>query len=723
MDKQSFPAAATVLLVGVGVAVFSTPPALAWTAVAPGIEYQEFHLPDPNNVFVARMDRHNPQCILDSSIAQGRLSGGTETVSSQAARYDDALNYWERDWGMRNDVAVAVNGDFWTDGIPHQGQVQSGWLAKEPGAFEPHFVYSFYRLPFLGRGVLSNTRIMNLDTGFSTGYDAINAVRGTDQIVVYTPQWDTTTLTDNTGVEVVVEMGRPALLTPPGSPAVGRVREVRVNQGSTPIPFDHVVLSASGSKAATLADNFQVGDTVGISHEVTGTKDWTDVYTGIGGMALMENFFGTYPPPTTTINRHPRTAIGFNDDYIFFVVVDGRSSVSIGMNLEELPYFMRNTLGAHTAINLDGGGSSTMVVNGQVMNNPSDGRERAVASGVMMIVLQPKQQTATFHVGDQVRITSRTDVRLGPGTHYPSLLSANPNTLATVLDHSLRGIYAKGQYWWKCDVNGVVGWVSGNALALDSPGNFPVFTAHPAATQVCPGGIASFSVAASGTGTLSYRWQLDGADLTDDGHFSGTNTPVLTIGNVGPADQGAYRCIVTDDVGSVTSHTAPLTLFPATVVDTQPQSQTIYPATAPVNATFTITASGYGTLSYQWQKGTTDLVDDGHYAGTTSPTLTILNADSRDAGRYRCRVSADCGTTYSEYAVLTVANGDVDADGDVDLEDWGLVQNCLGGVDVGQTNPDCVPADLNGDDRVDTKDASLFKKCATGATIPPPPGC
>ncbi len=64
-----------------------------WQIVAPGIAYQEFHLPAPNNMYVARMDRSNPNVTIDSSLAQGRLSGAMETVRGMAARYDEAINY------------------------------------------------------------------------------------------------------------------------------------------------------------------------------------------------------------------------------------------------------------------------------------------------------------------------------------------------------------------------------------------------------------------------------------------------------------------------------------------------------------------------------------------------------------------------------------------------------------------------------------------------------
>ena len=56
-----------------------------WTLVANGIEYRQFTLPDPNNVFVARMDRGNLSASIESCIAQGRLVSGKETVSDRPA--------------------------------------------------------------------------------------------------------------------------------------------------------------------------------------------------------------------------------------------------------------------------------------------------------------------------------------------------------------------------------------------------------------------------------------------------------------------------------------------------------------------------------------------------------------------------------------------------------------------------------------------------------------
>jgi exopolysaccharide biosynthesis protein len=84
-------------------------------------------------------------------------------------------------------------------------------------------------------------------------------------------------------------------------------------------------------------------------------------------------------------NRAPRTAIGITETgKLLFVTVDGRSKQNSGMTLRELAQLMVK-LGAHEAMNLDGGGSATMVVGGRIMNDPSDGQERPVTSALIVL--------------------------------------------------------------------------------------------------------------------------------------------------------------------------------------------------------------------------------------------------------------------------------------------------------------------------------------------------
>ena len=69
---------------------------------------------------------------------------------------------------------------------------------------------------------------------------------------------------------------------------------------------------------------------------------------------------------------------------ILFVTVDGRQRQSVGMEIEEFAQLFKY-LGAEGALNLDGGGSTTMFLKGDVINNPSDGQERQVVSSLVVL--------------------------------------------------------------------------------------------------------------------------------------------------------------------------------------------------------------------------------------------------------------------------------------------------------------------------------------------------
>jgi Phosphodiester glycosidase len=87
-----------------------------------------------------------------------------------------------------------------------------------------------------------------------------------------------------------------------------------------------------------------------------------------------------------TDGRYPRAAIGYDDTYVYAVVVDGRSDGDVGMSLTELADFMTDRLGVTAALNLDGGGSATLAARDpegafHVINNPMDGHNVPTPGG------------------------------------------------------------------------------------------------------------------------------------------------------------------------------------------------------------------------------------------------------------------------------------------------------------------------------------------------------
>lgn len=450
-----------------------------WTTVAPGIDYAEFSAPGPNNVFVARMSRAEQSVTIDSMVGQGTLMGGRETVSGMVARYDQTLSWWGQQWGARNDVVVAINGSFFdlNTGVPQGAQIVSGWYAKRYRDFEVGgFAWTVNRDLWIRR-CLNHRNAKNyvaFPGDSSIPIAAINDVRGADELLLYTNHFDSHTHTDSSGNEVLLELTRPLVLIPEPAGVQGTVVEVRANQGSTQVPFDHLVLSATGSTGSELLGSVAVGDTVSISQEITTYEgdcntpvptDWSKTFAAVEGSYyfLEDSVVQSFTDQGATI-RNPRTAVAYNTTYVYFVVVDGRTAASVGMSMSELGTFCLDTLGATHGVNQDGGGSSAIWVDGSIRNNPSDGSERTVANGLMMVRVLPKDVSTTLYPADTVEAPSGAALRLGPGFNYAVADSVSAGAAGDVLEHEAAGVLATGSYWWKIQFGGLSGWVDESEL-------------------------------------------------------------------------------------------------------------------------------------------------------------------------------------------------------------------------------------------------------------------
>lgn len=170
----------------------------------------------------------------------------------------------------------------------------------------------------------------------------------------------------------------------------------------------------------------------------------------------------------------------------------------------------------------------------------------------------------------------------------------------------------------------------------------PMITQHPSSLALDAGQGATFTVAATGL-FLSYQWQKDTVDLP------GQTGASLIFPLVSTLNDGSYRCVVSNSAGSDTSN-------PATLVVNGPPNIVQHPQNIAVilggSATFTVVAKGPG-VSYQWQKGTTDI------GGETGPSYTIPTVAGTNAGNYRCRVrnvTTQLNEVFSNDATLTVVS-------------------------------------------------------------------
>lgn len=195
-------------------------------------------------------------------------------------------------------------------------------------------------------------------------------------------------------------------------------------------------------------------------------------------------------------------------------------------------------------------------------------------------------------------------------------------------------------------VSGVVGLLGlGSACGGSGSGSSagssaaPSIAAQPQAISVLAGQPASFSVTAQGTGSLVYQWRKGGTAIP------GATSTTYSIASAQTGDAGAYSVVVTNHAGTVTSADAALTVNTPPSITAQPSDLTVTEGQA---AQFTVTAAGTGPLSYQWQKGGSDIV------GATASTFVLNPTQTGDAGTYHAVVTSAFGSATSSDATLTV---------------------------------------------------------------------
>jgi len=172
-------------------------------------------------------------------------------------------------------------------------------------------------------------------------------------------------------------------------------------------------------------------------------------------------------------------------------------------------------------------------------------------------------------------------------------------------------------------------------------GVFPPFdiVEQPESAVLFVGQSVTFSVRIDGgTGTINYQWQKDGQNV-------GPNAASLTIDDLTPADEGRYRCVVSDDNGQNVSETAVLDVRERLRFSLQPVDSGAY-----IGNSVSLevdTTGGIGEPSYVWKRGD-EIVGEG-------PVFTIEEAALSDIGLYFCEASDDFDTIASEDARITVA--------------------------------------------------------------------
>lgn len=344
---------------------------------APGLEYSRLEVHDSGgyqSIHLLEVDPFQyeikPIKALDNGI-------GRESVLSISTRYE---------------AVASINGGFFSRGGTFDG--------KACGTLKIH---DWYALPTKARGCIGwslanqspimDRLLVKATATYNFGQiplDGLNRPREEAEMILYTPCFHRTTLTNPDGEEVVV--------------VEGIIRSI-VKGGSSKIPENGFILSIQ--KNHPLFNSFKVGMPLTVSTQIqplmgiTSAEEWNSLDYIVGGTPLLLynnariiDLKSEQTIPTFLSNRHARTAIGLlpNGHWIF-VVVD-KTEVFDGMTIDELTDFMIQ-LGCVHALNLDGGGSSTIVYEGHVKNFPQgdenqEADQKAVRRVSDAIVVLPK---------------------------------------------------------------------------------------------------------------------------------------------------------------------------------------------------------------------------------------------------------------------------------------------------------------------------------------------
>jgi len=172
----------------------------------------------------------------------------------------------------------------------------------------------------------------------------------------------------------------------------------------------------------------------------------------------------------------------------------------------------------------------------------------------------------------------------------------------------------------------------------------PIFLRQPVSMTARLGDTVYFHAAAAGSADFTYQWFRSGQPLDDNGRYTGTHSATLTITAAGGLDAGQYAVRVSNSIGSNLSDPAQL-LVGDPLITLGPIDATVYEGQA---AQFNVTATGSGTLAYQWRHEGTNL------PSANASTLSWSRAALSMAGTYDVVITGQFGSLTSSQAKLTV---------------------------------------------------------------------
>lgn len=366
----------------------------------------------PLNVYVMTVDLTNPYVKIDTLVGTGGVITKNQSVTNLA-----------REAG----AVAAINADFFQmkERAPIGLTVQAGEIVTSPALTSSMHAFGLTKdnTPVFGlfgfTGIvtapLTGARFQLSGINKPTYLVAKDVNSDINRLNMYTPRWGSKSRGALPGLTGIVEMVVEEDI----------VKELRFDQPGVDIPWNGYILAGHGTAAQFLTSNFKVGDPVEKSYMVSPETD--NLAAAVGGQAILVKDGKRHWFSNNIYGKHARTAIGASQDgrTLYLAVIEGGSN-SRGMTQEELADFMIS-IGAWTALNLDGGGSSTMAARHlgdqtvSLINTPVYTSERLVPTALGIFSTAPKGDLAGLRVtGPQLILvgTGRSYTAKGYDEHY-----------------------------------------------------------------------------------------------------------------------------------------------------------------------------------------------------------------------------------------------------------------------------------------------------------------
>jgi exopolysaccharide biosynthesis protein len=351
----------------------------------------------------ARLENANKPLIIHSV----RYRTSTTGYSIEAWSGKDSINGKETPSAMVNRyeavgrrVKMAINGGFYgtsVAGIPTGVEVVNGMMTCLGDVAQPSIGFDDNNMPYIDN-LTFNAKVKNKD-GVESAITTVNGTRWENYLVLFNSAKGKRTGTNQWGTEVLCapKTGQwETLDNYINIPCRIELVEPMSGKGNMAIPKGKIVLAGNDNLSNTLQTGDDISITVDYTLQYDPNVNSTVIHNVVSGynIVLKDNIvvepdLTLYPPSDHALltGNEPRTSVGFSADkeYVYFTIVEGRrTGIAAGVSTFELGQVMKY-LGAANAINLDGGGSSCLMIDKETKNYCTDGSQRAVCNGLAII--------------------------------------------------------------------------------------------------------------------------------------------------------------------------------------------------------------------------------------------------------------------------------------------------------------------------------------------------